>query len=234
MVKYQYIFNVLLQIIFGFLLADLEGGLFHWFEDTYLDYCIDIPILSNIAKDNEMHHYFPRGIIAYSDIESMIYTFPLCIFIFVFLWIFFNKFVRHNYIFVLSFLFFTLIMNILHKYSHMRDCEKNVIIRTLQRYKILCSHEYHRLHHNNVSEKYCVLTEFNNYYLDTFYIWRIFEYLIIIFTGVHPSRKPKYEDYYKIHTDIHEKSKLECPDKPTKQIMDDLFKKLAEYKNCSV
>ena len=71
--------NIILQIIIGFLIADLLAGIFHWFEDTYLDYCIDVPILSDIAKDNELHHYFPRTILSYSYLENMYVTFPLTI-----------------------------------------------------------------------------------------------------------------------------------------------------------
>jgi len=64
--------NIILQIIIGFFLADFLSGLFHWIEDTYLDYCINIPILKDISKGNEMHHYFPRAILAYSYVEHVI------------------------------------------------------------------------------------------------------------------------------------------------------------------
>ena len=40
------------QILIGLFIADLFTAFFHWFEDTYLEYCINIPILSQIAKDN--------------------------------------------------------------------------------------------------------------------------------------------------------------------------------------
>ena len=52
--------NFIFQIIIGFLLADFLSGFFHWFEDTYLDYCTNIPILSTVSKDNELHHYWLR------------------------------------------------------------------------------------------------------------------------------------------------------------------------------
>ena len=53
--------NIYIQIILGFILADFVAGIFHWYEDTY--FCINIPLLRNIAKNNELHHYFPRSII---------------------------------------------------------------------------------------------------------------------------------------------------------------------------
>ena len=31
------VYHILLQIVIGFLLADIVTGVFHWFEDTYLD-----------------------------------------------------------------------------------------------------------------------------------------------------------------------------------------------------
>jgi ubiquitin-conjugating enzyme E2 variant len=54
--------NIFLQFIIGLFIADFLSGFFHWFEDNYFDYNNSLPILSKIAKDNELHHYYPRGI----------------------------------------------------------------------------------------------------------------------------------------------------------------------------
>jgi hypothetical protein len=62
--------NPFLQIIIGYLLADLFTGFFHWLEDTYLDYDCEIPILKDLAKHNEIHHFFPRTIVGYSYLEN--------------------------------------------------------------------------------------------------------------------------------------------------------------------
>ena len=53
----------MIQIILGIFVADLAAGFSHWIEDSYLNYCTSIPFLSVIAKENEMHHYFPRAML---------------------------------------------------------------------------------------------------------------------------------------------------------------------------
>ena len=56
--------NKLIQIITGFILADIITGIFHWFEDTYLSYCINFPILSEISKNNEIASLFSKKYIS--------------------------------------------------------------------------------------------------------------------------------------------------------------------------
>ena len=83
-------YHIILQIIIGFALADILTGAGHWFEDTYLDYCIDTPIIGSISKDNELHHYFPRSIIAYSYLDNISIALPVTILL-LFILYFINK-----------------------------------------------------------------------------------------------------------------------------------------------
>ena len=55
----------------------------------------------------------------------------------------------------------------------MRDCEKSNIFKYLQKTGIICSSEHHKKHHVDATEKYCVITEYNNYILDSIGFWRI-------------------------------------------------------------
>ena len=224
--------NIFLQILIGFILADLITGGFHWFEDTYLDYCIDIPIISTIAKDNELHHYFPRSIIAYSYLDHISVTLPLTIIILTIVYYIINKSIFKLYFFIASFAFFSITANIFHRFSHMRDCENNIIIIYLQKMGILCSHSHHSLHHTIEGQKYCVISEYNNYILDKLYFWRILEYNIYIFTGIKPNRNTPYDGYSSIHNHMHLNAKLECPDTPTMEDVEELKEKLKLYKNC--
>ena len=97
------ILNIILQIIIGFLLADIFTGIFHWIEDTYLDYCINTPFLNTIARDNELHHYFPRGIISYSYYENMEITFPIVVILLILLFIMNKKLMYEYRYFVITF-----------------------------------------------------------------------------------------------------------------------------------
>ena len=225
--------HFLLQIIIGFLLADFLSGFFHWFEDTYLNYCTNIPVLSTVSKDNELHHYFPRSIIAYSYLEHIQVTLFLTIIIIGIIFICDKKFVfRYKYLFI-SLACFSTIANIIHRYAHMRQCENFAAITLLQKTGILCSHEHHSIHHEKSDEKYCVISECNNAILDRLYFWRALESIVYLITGIAPDRKMKYDDYYEIHNYMHENAKLVCPDIPTKPQVDELIRKLQEYKNCA-
>ena len=224
--------NIFIQILIGFLLADILTGIFHWFEDTYLDYCTNIPIVSDISKDNELHHYFPRAIVGYSYYENISLSLPLAIIIFGILFIF-NKKNMYKYIYLYSALFiFSVTSNIIHKFSHMRDCENNYVVRELQKIGIFCSHNQHKIHHQLSTEKYCVISGYTNYILDNIYFWRFLETIIFLATGIKPSRKLGYDGYKEIHNYMHENNKLECPDKPTKNDIHILKRKLELFKKC--
>jgi len=223
---------ILLQIFIGYLLADFMCGILHWFEDTYIEYCLDIPIIRDIAKDNEMHHYFPRSILSYGYMEHMTYSLPISIFSLILLY-FIDKtiFVKYPY-FIVTFFIFTAGSNIFHRFSHMRDCENNDLVKCLQTCGLLCSHEHHSVHHKTSREKYCVISVYNNYILDAILFWRGLEYVILCTTGIKPTKKLQYEGYHSIHNHMHENAKLECPDKPTKKDVKELHEKLERFIEC--
>jgi len=225
--------HFILQIIIGFLLADFISGIFHWSQDTYLHYCTNIPFLSSVAKDNELHHYFPRSLIVYSYLEHMYITLLLTIIVISIIFIYNKKFLfQYKYLFI-TLAFFSTTANIVHRYAHMRECENYKVVTLLQKTGILCSHNHHSIHHEKSDEKYCVVSEYNNYILDNLYFWRGLEYIIYLITGFSPDRKMKYDDYYQIHNYMHQNAKLVCPDFPTKKQVDELTYKLQEYKKCA-
>lgn len=226
-------FHPILQILVGFILADFFGGLSHWIEDCYLDYCIDLPIFDNIAKDNELHHYFPRSILAYSYLEHMTYTLPFYSVVLCIVYLLYPKlFVLYPYL-IGTFFVFSVSINIVHHFSHLRDCETNGFLKVLQKGGIFCSHDHHSLHHTRIKEKYCVIFEYNNYVLDTLLFWRGLEYIIFVLTGFTPTRKQSYDDYAEIHNHMHENAKLKCPDVPTREDVEELEQKLKKYKKCN-
>ena len=224
--------SILIETILGFLLADIVTGGFHWFEDSYLEYCSDIPILNTIAQDNELHHYFPRSMIAYSDIDNITVSLPITLGILGLFYLFNKKFFYTYKVFIVSFAFFCIISNIIHKFSHMRDCEKSSFLLFLQSLGILSSHNHHKIHHQTIDQKYCVISEYNNYILDSIGFWRFIEYVIFGLTGVKPNRKLAYDDYKKIQNYMHENNKLTCPDIPTLEDVDELKRRLREFKHC--
>ena len=220
-----------LQIILGFILADWTTGFFHWFEDTYLDYCTNTPFLSSIAKNNEIHHYYPRNIFSYSFLDNIIVSGTLTTIIFCMLFLI-NKKMFVKYLYLLStFYIFNVMGPIIHRFCHYRDCENNYVIKVLQSIGIICTHEHHKLHHLTSDKHYCVITPYSNYLFDGIHLWRSLEYIIYQLTNIKPSKKISYDKYKSIHTELH-KNKLACPPVATKEELHQLKIKLDEYKKC--
>lgn len=224
--------SIILQILLGFIIADIGSGIIHWFEDTYFDYCNDLPIIGSISKENELHHYFPRSIIVYSYIELMTFTVPVIMFVLLLLFILYRDIFNYKY-FIISLTFFSLIPNIIHSLAHRRECENNICIRILQNMGILCSHKHHSIHHAVVDKNYCVISNYSNYVLDNIYFFRGLENMIYLFTGVKANRKPSYESYKEIQNYMHENAKLICPDKPNRRDVEILVQNLKNYKKCN-
>jgi len=225
--------NIILQIIIGYILADIVSGILHWVEDTYLDYCVDIPMLSDISKDNELHHYFPRAIFAYSYLENIQVTTVITFIMFLVIFIL-NRALLFKYPFAFAtFFLIAIFSNVFHRISHFRDCENQYLIKMLQNAGILCSHKHHQLHHESSNSRYCAISEYTNYILDNIYFWRFLEWLVLVTTGIKPSRKSKYDDYRSIQNYMHENAKMECPDIPTMKDVEMLKEILREYKQCN-
>ena len=187
-------FQIILQIILGFYLVEFFGGMLHWFEDSYLNYCTNIPILSDIVKANELHHFFPRSILYYSYFENIKVTLYIIIVLFIICFIFFKStMIKYKYLFG-SLFFFSLCINIIHKYSHMRDCELPYIIRKLQKNNIIMSHEEHSIHHRNAADKYFVMNKYTNTFFDKIKFFNIIEGIIYKITGISPNKKT-YDSY---------------------------------------
>lgn len=222
--------NPIIQILLGYILADFFGGVFHWFEDTYLDYDSKNCFFNELSKHNELHHYFPRTIVGYSYFENISSSLPIIAIIALIILFFYPKFVSNNPFFYTSLLIFGILTNVFHKWSHMRECELPRIILFFQNTGLLCSHAVHRIHHTeNNDSSYCPISTYLNIILDNIGFWRFLENIIYFITGVKPGRKGKYEDYKDIQTYIHEKAKVKCPDVPTRDEIEELIKILDDH-----
>jgi hypothetical protein len=223
------------QIIIGILIADFVIAIFHWIEDSYFSYCMNIPILGTIARDNEMHHYFPRDIIAYSYIKNMSVTLPISICIIVILFAISPTFVyKYKYLFITFFILGS-ISNILHKFAHMRECEYPILILPLYKYGLLVNHDHHKVHHEDPSRRYGVVLPFTNYILDFIGFWTGLESLIWLITGVKSHPILGYREFATgvNFTKFHENAKLSCPTKITLEDIEFLKKNLNTYYKCN-
>ena len=226
------IITILIQIIIGFFLADLAAGIGHWLEDTYFHYCLDYPILKSIAKANELHHFFPRDITHYTYIENMTVTLPLTILSILFIILIRPNFVLNYPFMFISFFIFSSLSNMIHRFSHERNCERHSFITYLQKQKIFVSPEQHKKHHEQPNCNFCVISPLSNYILESIYFWRLLEIIIYQLFGILPHGKLRYNDYSDLHIDIHHNSKEECPRKVKSTDIDELFSILDNKYKC--
>lgn len=222
----------LLQLILAFLVADFLSGIVHWFQDNYLDYCVDIPFLSVIAKENEMHHYYPRTMLLYPFWETIWHScYVVIVGVAVFYFTLPPRAWKTYAVFLYTLIFVSIFSNLMHKYSHMRPCETNVLIRFCQAVGLLQSHEYHSVHHKTSDRRFCVISQYVNPFLDALHFWSGVEYCIFLLTGKRPNRKPTYDEYSSIHTELHAEAKQDCPRVINTRQFHMLEKKLKRFRN---
>lgn len=228
--------NILLQIILGLLLGDIAAAFFHWYEDTYIHYCNNNILLKEIARDNEMHHYYPRIIVRYKWYHNIKYTFLLAIIILSITYIVIPNHVHKYPIFYISFFISGTFSNLFHKWSHMRECELNPLLNILQKYNIIIGHNHHSIHHNDDNDiKYGVMFPITNIILDNIKIFRLFEIIIYELFNVKSDRKKKFKDYKDTvgYENIHYITINEdCPRKINDMEKDTLYYNLDEYYQC--
>lgn len=225
--------KIIFQVILGLLIGDIVAGAAHWFEDTYFDYCTTIPVISDIARENELHHYFPRTILEGSYFDNIKLCASLICVLFFILFFFIPKTMIGNPFLFIPIFIAACLANLFHRFSHERECETPPFIYKLQKMGVLVSHEHHREHHaNEVDGKYCPIFPITNYILDTIYFWRFIEFIIAIF-GMKPSRKPSYNHYAPIQNHMHEDAKKKCPKRPQQKDIDELYDNLDDFMKCN-
>lgn len=180
----EFIYDYLIKIIFGYLLADFIMGIYHWIKDTYFG-----PFTPFIGKKfiwmSRLHHIRPRYIFEFSDKDmfldsgkwTLLWMGPLFYFI-------------GLTPFLIS-LFLTISLNdIIHKYSHMLDHERPQWATFMQNMYIFQSHDEHHLHHIYPHEiNYCPITPYVNSVLEKIIFWKKIENIIDHYTGIKPRGK---------------------------------------------
>jgi hypothetical protein len=173
----EYIFRFFLSYLF----ADFITGLYHWIKDTYFS-----PFTPIIGKKfiwpSRLHHIKPRHVIEFSDKDlmmssalwSLIWAIP------------FVTLFGISFEFIVIFIAISL-NDVIHKYAHMMDHERPILVTLLQRIYIIQTQEEHHLHHISPHEiNYCPITPYVNIILEKFNFWRQLENLIEKISGIKP------------------------------------------------
>lgn len=223
--------QIIVDIAAGALLGDFAAAFSHWCEDTFLPYDTSFPILSGIAKHNELHHFIPRTITAFSYAENCSHTFVLALATVVVAFVLFPAWSFRHMWFWLSAFIVGSTSNLVHRFSHERDCERPAWATWAQKRGLIVDSVHHRQHHQDPVQKFAVVFPFTNAFYDGIGLWPILERICNMF-GVASAHKPPTSAYNKYHDEFYRQALREsCPEKLTLSdvqkyfaILDDVYK----------
>lgn len=160
--------GVLIAVAFfaSMVVADLISGIVHWLADTWGT--VEIPILGpTLIKNFREHHSDPlaltrKGLVETNGDNCMILIPAQVGALFIPLaegrveWMFF-------YVFVLSFTFWIMVTNQVHKWAHMKPEQVNFLVRLGQKTRIFLPYHEHQIHHTVPFEShYCITNGWMN------------------------------------------------------------------------
>ncbi len=166
----------------GILAADLASGIFHWGADTWGKQTWPI-VGPAILKSFRDHHKTPLGILEHDFFETNgDACFGLVPLLVIALLMGISGPVAVG---VFTFSLAILLTNQAHKYAHM--ARPPVVIRFLQKSRILLVRNDHQRHHTPPYVKsYCITTGWLNPMLNTLNFWRLLERAVTKVTGAIP------------------------------------------------
>jgi hypothetical protein len=213
-------------ILLGILAADFLTAAGHWFEDSYLPWTDQRGMIGEISRANELHHVYPYAITASSWWENCVVPIQLSLFVGAFVWLMFPGWARNNSAFFVTMLATASVSNLIHRFSHERDCRRPGVVTMLQRAGILCSRQQHSVHHKIPREKYSVILGFTNAVYDGIGIWKLFEKVLGAF-GVRASHKLGVDSY--VRDSLYEDAvSKECPPRMTPERAEEYKRQLDE------
>jgi len=172
-----------LSIIISWFLADILTGIIHWWQDHYLGSKSKIPIVAEIAHDNDKHHFDPAEIARFTLWENLrisaIVGWPLSAAALL---------IGAHPIVWLTF-FFASFGNLVHRCAHMNKNDLSPTIKALQWSGLFISQEHHIFHHRDwyhmdlvMKEdsmiRWCPMTSWMNPWLDMVGFFPFLGYLL--------------------------------------------------------
>lgn len=156
------------------------AGVVHWFEDHYLDDNSKYKFISEISKDNTLHHNNPVALTKLTHWENINTTCVIVLPLILCLYLFGVP----N--FILWVLGFSIFANLIHKYAHMHPKKVPYLVRQMQKIGVFISFDHHEKHHYDKyglipKEKsvirFCPMTNWVNPILDYTKFWFCMDYI---------------------------------------------------------
>lgn len=166
--------NVVGQVILGWLLADLLGGIVHWWEDRLAR--TDWPIIGPaVVVPNRQHHVdqlaFTKGTLLGRNEPTWLAVVVISVVL---------LHVTGPSPFWAAATVGGIMVNEVHRWAHL-PTQAPRLVQVLQRTGIIQSPKQHALHHRKDSAKaYCILTDWLNPILDELHVWAALERLLTL------------------------------------------------------
>lgn len=209
--------------------ADLIIGAVHWLEDNYASVNSKVPFIRSVAVDNEMHHYFPRDILAFTHLEHMQVTSVVTAAVLGTVCLLAPAHFKRHLVFYVTLGAVSLFANVIHRFLHERDHERNGFVTLLQKVRVLSSREQHQAHHRLGGINYCIITPWLNPILDGLGVWRRLEQAIEVFLGIRAYPKLPYDGYAAIRTHHHDMAATDTPPRVSRQTVAELKQLLLQH-----
>lgn len=211
--------NAGLQILLGLAAADFLTASMHWFEDVYLFYgrFQDSVLLRGIVEQNELHHFYPRAMLALDPIENIRDQVLLCVLILALLAAFAPGHLSRYGPFYVTFLVVATSANYVHRNQHLRDCERPLFWTELMRYGLLVGPSTHRIHHTESCSNYGIVLAPMNALYEATGVFRGLRFLLTRVVGLTECTKPDigfYVDHY--DAELEALNGQECPRRLTR------------------
>ena len=175
--------DLALQLLAGWLIADLLSGVVHWLEDRVL--CVGLPVLGrHVVAPNRLHHLDPAAFLRQS-VWSRNSTTWLTTLAIAAAWLWTAGF---SFIWLAA-LVGGLVVTEVHVRAHRPTGSE--MWATLQEIGVLQSRRQHWQHHRGAMDRrYCVLTGWLNPILDVLRVWERLEAALTTI-GLQPNRGTK-------------------------------------------
>lgn len=182
------------SLVTGFIFADFVSGFVHWMADTWGS--ADMPILGkSLVRPFREHHVDPKAMTHHDYIETngsnCLVSLPVAAgVLFIPLniegWVSFNLF---SLVTLGSMVFFVMMTNQIHKWSHLEPEQTPAWLRVLQRLHLVLPPGHHQLHHTRPFDRYySITTGWLNWPLSKLGFYRHMERLISALFGLIPRR----------------------------------------------
>jgi plasmanylethanolamine desaturase len=190
----EYPWVIVAGLLSGFILADFVGGLVHWMGDTWGS--TEMPILGKaLIRPFREHHVDERAMTRHDYIETngancMVAVPVAAAALFIPLtipgWVALSLYALVS---IGSMIFWVMMTNQIHKWSHLESDQLPPVLGTLQRLHLVLPPAHHRTHHTKPFDTYyCITTGWLNWPLAKIHFYRHLERIITAVTGAIPRK----------------------------------------------